>query len=372
MLKIKKSGAELSRIVQIGARLKQLSGESGQEYLPLNRGVNMVTPIDLRPVVAEVDFNGEAIQVYPPGAGFARLRQAIADRFFAGSTEADRILITAGGMNGLDLIFQTLDVQKILLPAHHWGSYNHILTIRGVAGDTYGSHAELENRLLELAGCAVLICDPGNPLGEKYDDREQFRLLRRLNDAGVAVIFDSPYRRLFTDEADDYYAQLTQLPGVVICESFSKSLGLSGQRIGFIHSMDEALNRELAIRLMYCTNGVNGFAQELVYRLLTTEVGREEVLRFQERTRREIAQNIAFLRERGLLAEEFYTESEPEGLFAVVRCTEQELLAHRIGSVSLAFFTRTDKERAGRYARICVSFPHAKFAEYFLPVKPTI
>ena len=46
-MKINKSGAALSRIVQIGETLKELSRKNGKEYLPLNRGVNQVVNIDL-------------------------------------------------------------------------------------------------------------------------------------------------------------------------------------------------------------------------------------------------------------------------------------------------------------------------------------
>ena len=45
-MKINKSGAALSRIVQIGETLKELSRKNGKEYLPLNRGVNQVVNID--------------------------------------------------------------------------------------------------------------------------------------------------------------------------------------------------------------------------------------------------------------------------------------------------------------------------------------
>ena len=70
-MKINKSGAVLSRIVQIGETLKELSRENGKEYLPLNRGVNQVVNIDLTEVVKSIDFNSPDIQVYPHGAGFA-------------------------------------------------------------------------------------------------------------------------------------------------------------------------------------------------------------------------------------------------------------------------------------------------------------
>lgn len=364
-MKIRKSGASLSRIVQIGQKLKRLTVETGQEYLPLNRGVNQVVPIDLNRVVPELNFNTDAMQVYPPSQGIYKLRQAINETYFCGHSTPDNILITCGGMNGLDLVVQTLDVGKLYLPAYYWGSYTHILKIRGMEAGSYLSQSDLPELLPELKRNAVLICDPGNPLGEKYDDDAQFELVKLLNDNGVVVVFDCPYRRMFADSEDGYYSRLMQLQNVVITESFSKSLGLSGQRLGFVHSTDTEFNEELHIRLMYCTNGINVFAQQLVHHLLTGETGRQVVREFKERTVSEIEKNVNYLRDRGLLAIEFYENAVPHGLFAVINLSEDELLKYRIGSVSLSFFTKTAPEYTSRFARISVSVPHDRFVRYF-------
>ncbi|MFI3294946.1 MAG: pyridoxal phosphate-dependent aminotransferase, partial [Rikenellaceae bacterium] len=260
-MEIKKSGATLSKIVQIGEKLKRLTAENGQEYLPLNRGVNAVVNINLQPVAEQLDFNSNAMQVYPAGRGLPELREAINQEYFSGKSSADNLLITAGGMNALDLIVQAVDMEKLFLPVYYWGCYFQMLTVRGVGNAEYYAQSELYDRIDELKGNAVLICDPGNPLGEKYDDEEQFRLIKTLSDAGITVFFDSPYRRIFFDGDDTYYARLMELENVVITESFSKSVGLSGQRLGFIHTTNRELYNELEIRLMYCTNGINAFAQ---------------------------------------------------------------------------------------------------------------
>ncbi|MEG0601852.1 MAG: pyridoxal phosphate-dependent aminotransferase [Mucinivorans sp.] len=368
-MKIKKSGAALSKIVQIGEKLKALTAQTGKEYLPLNRGVNSVVPIDLASVAKGLDFNSTAMQVYPPGAGFPALREAINQEYFLGQSSKDNILVTAGGMNALDLIIQTVDIKKLYLPIYYWGCYFHLLTIRGVGNGEYRAQSDLYSMIEELKGSGVLICDPGNPLGEKYDDQELFRLVKTLSDAGVVVFFDSPYRRIFLDGTDDFYARLIKLENVIITESFSKSVGLSGQRLGFIHTTDRAVHDEAEIRLMYCTNGVNAFAQQAVLSLLTSSEGRKAASDFKIATRRDIALNIEYLSTQGLLAKEFYSTSTPRGIFAVVNKTEQELLDHCIGSVSLSFFTKSDKERASRYARICVSVPHVQFVEFFSRIK---
>ncbi len=368
-MQVNKSGATLSKIVQIGEKLKKLSAETGQEYLPLNRGVNAVVNIDLKPVVANMDFNSNDIQVYPPGPGFPALRQAINNEYFGGKSSADNILVTAGGMNALDLVVQAVGMKKLYLPIYYWGCYFQMLTVRNIGNAEYYAQGDLESMIPELQGNAVLICDPGNPLGEKYDDEAQFALIKRLSDAGISVFFDSPYRRIFFGPEDTYYQRLLELPNVVITESFSKSVGLSGQRLGFIHTTDKTLHDELEVRLMYCTNGVNAFAQQLVLRLLTTPEGIKASNDFKEATKRDIALNIEYLRKRGLLATEFYPTSVPKGIFVIVKRTEEELLDHRIGSVALTFFTKSQKEKAAAYARICVSAPHDKFVRFFDAVK---
>ena len=366
-MKIKSGGVALSRIVAIGENLAARSAETGVEYLRLNRGINAVVPIDLSEVIPTIDFNTPQMQTYAPGRGFAGLRDAISDEYFGGLASRDELLIVPGAMNGLDLLVQSLDIERLWLPVYYWGCFFKQLHLRGVRRSAYESLDRLEAAIPSLRGSGVLICDPGNPLGQKYDDERLLALLGKLNDAGVAVLFDSPYRRVFRDRTDTLYRRILPMENVVIVESFSKSMGLSGQRIGFIRTASRELYEELEKRAMYTNNGVNAFAQTLVLQLLTTEAGRRAVSCFKEATARDIARNIAYLERRGLLAGEFYGESVPEGIFAIVGRTESQLLEHRIGSVSLDFFTRDESlaAYASRFSRICVSVPHAKFTEFF-------
>jgi len=86
-MKINKSGAKYSAIVGIGERIKNISKETGEEFLLLNRGVNSVCNIDLNEVVKEIDFNTKDMQVYPPSQGKIELRKAINQHYF-GKVEA--------------------------------------------------------------------------------------------------------------------------------------------------------------------------------------------------------------------------------------------------------------------------------------------
>jgi aspartate aminotransferase len=372
-MEIKKSGATFSSIVGIGAKVKKLSEETGVEYLFLNRGVNAVCSIDLTEVVKLIDFNSVRIQVYPPNTGTVELRTAINEEYFAGKSAIGNISITPGGMPAIDLPVQILNLDTVYFSKFFWGSYAKLCTIRGVKSDTYEDLGSFVKFVKELRSTetvtpkkfAVLLCDPNNPIGDKMDDAEMMGHVEALNSMGVIVIFDSPYRRIFNDSSDTFFQQLYELENVIIAESFSKAMGLSGQRIGFIHSRNKEFNDELNIRILYAFNGVNAFAQELVWKLLTSPEGKKAVNDFKKKTVEDIGKNIKYLHDNNLLVEKLYAHSKPVGIFSVVNISEEELLKNRIGSVSMVYFTNNKNEEAKATSRICVSAPHEKFKLYF-------
>ena len=363
-MKIKISGAQYSKITAIGEKVRKMERESGEKYLYLNQGVNSVVPINLNEVVKSIDFNTRDIQVYAPMKGQLGLKKRISHEYFGDKADLDNILISNGGMSGLDLIFQSIDVDKVFVPAYFWGSYFNILKLRNMVGDFYEDFAEIEADVALYKNSAVVICDPNNPIGDKFDDHRLMSIIRALNNVGCTVIIDSPDRKIFHNN-DYFFEQLAPMENAIIVESFSKSLGLSGQRIGFIYTSNKELNTELSIRLMYSTNGVNGFAQLLVEKLFSTTEGRMAIQEFKRKTTCAIQKNIKYLQNKGLLAEEYYQNSEPEGIFVIANKSEEELLKHRIASVSLAFFTRKYKDKAANYTRICISVPHEDFVKYF-------
>jgi aspartate/methionine/tyrosine aminotransferase len=364
-MKINTSGAKFSAIVKIGQELRELSQKTGEEYLYLNRGINQVVNIDLSKIVPMIDFNSAGIQYYPHAKGLPILRDAVNNEFFNGKTSSENIFITGGGMHALYLLFQTLNIKKVYSNSFYWGAYSNVLKITGKKQLFYNDFDSILNKPKTFKGSALIICDPNNPTGSKTDDEKLFEVLEVLKHNKTTVIWDGPYRRLFYDRTDDLYERLLAYENVIITESFSKSIGLSGQRIGFMHAKDPALNEEFGIRLLYSGNGINAFAQLLVEKLLTTEEGKNASNAFKEKTAGDIAENIVFLKEKGILAEEFYQGRTPVGIFVIVNKSYEELKEKRIGSVPLNYFTKRDDIDVEKYTRICVSVPKVKFRNFF-------
>ena len=364
-MKTKHSGAKYSAIVSIGEKLAKLERETGEKYLRLNRGIPAVTNIDLSEIIPLIDFNSPEIQVYPPNSGHYKLKKAINKYYFQGQTTEEHIYVTAGGMSALDLVFRTIDTKEVILPEFYWGAYVNTLKINKKDYGFYSSFEELLGKKDELKNSAVLVCDPNNPIGNKYDDQMLLDMVSELNNNGTTIIWDSPYRKLFYEEDDSFYAQLMQFENVIIVESFSKSMGLSGQRLGFVHTTNTEFNTELNINILYVTNGINGFAQVLVEKLLSTAQGQKAAKTFRQQTIADMQLNIAYLKEKGFLADEFYQSSTPVGIFTVVNMSEEALLKHKIGSVGLYYFTQTSKALGKKYARLCIAVPHTELKKYF-------
>ena len=362
-MKTKHSGAKYSAIVGIGEKLSKLEKTTGNKYLKLNRGLPSVTNIDLSEIIPLIDLNSTRIKVYPQNSGLPELKSAINKSFFNNEIEEENVFVTAGGMNALDLIFKTLDCEKVFLPEFYWGAYANIMKINKVENDTYFSFDELKD--FKHENSAVIICDPNNPIGNKYDDKMLLELVENLNNNNVTVIWDSPYRKLFYEEGDNFYSKLSKFENVIIAESFSKSIGLSGQRLGFVHSLNKEFNTEFNINLLYVTNGINAFAQVLVENILVTPQGKTAAKNFRSKTIEDMNKNIGLLRSKGLLAEHFYQDSTPVGIFVIVNKSEEELLESKIGSVGLSYFTKTSKDFAKEYSRICIAVPSNEFKIYF-------
>ena len=365
MIKTNKSGAKYSAIVAISEKLKKQKSE-GKDILFLNRGINAVENIDLSEIISQIDFNSNDIQVYPPNKGRLALRTAINKSFFHNKADIENIFLSNGSMSALDLIFKTIDIEKVWLSNFYWGAYVNALKINSINYDFYDDLGFVENNIEKFKAGAVVICDPNNPIGNKQDDDYLLNIIKKLHQEGIVVIWDSPYRKLFYEWEDDaFYTKLIKFDNVIISESFSKSVGLSGQRIGFVHSTSKQFNEELNIKLLYATNGINAFSQVLIEKLLSTDEGSKVVSDFKKKTTNDISKNIQYLIDKHLLAAEFYQNSKPLGIFVIANKSYDELLKYGIGSVPFSYFTTMPEEQANKYSRICVSVPHVEFVRFF-------
>ena len=353
-IKVNKTPATYSSIVKIGEMVSNKEKETNQEYLKLHRGVMDVTTIDLNTIVSKIDFNSKKMQQYGGNDGDSTLINTIKENFHLNE---HHLLIVPGGMASLDLTINSLDETEFWVPKYHWGSWNKILKTHNKNINTFDDF-KIEDFKPESG--VVMLCYPSNPTGFSPTLENLKIFLDYTKERGITTILDLPYYYLFNPNHSKIYDLFHD--NVIVVSSFSKSIGLSGFRVGYIATKSKELYEDMRIRSLYKYNSISTPAQFIINELFTTNVGKTQVDNYKWETYHNIKLNIEWLKLSGLLFEE-YGNNTPIGPFAIVNKSFEELLEHKISSVPLSKFCLENVNN--NYSRISVAVPHKKFVTYF-------
>ena len=209
----------------------------------------------------------DGIHGYTSSVGDYAARKAVSDRL-EGFTP-DRIFMTCGAAASLCSSFAaviTPETNEIIVPVPFFPEYTVFISSAGgtpvyvrCKEKTFDLDPEEIEKHISPRTAAVLINSPNNPSGAVYTRSSLERLGQILSRAGhtIYIISDEPYREI------SYGAQVTYIPSVyrntIICYSYSKSLALPGERIGYVGVYPLADQAER----LYCA--VAGGARSLGY-----------------------------------------------------------------------------------------------------------
>lgn len=215
---------------------------------------------------------------YMSNAGFEDVRQTIAEslnRRFDTKFSAKNLIMTVGAASGLNVILKTIlnPGEEVIVFAPYfleYGAYvrNYDGILVEVSPDTttfQPNLAEFEQRITPKTR-AVIVNTPHNPTGVVYSE-ETIKKLSAILEAKqkefgtvIYLISDEPYRELAYDGVEVPY--LTKYyNNTVVGYSYSKSLSLPGERIGYLVIPDDADGSEelisaatIANRTLGCVN----------------------------------------------------------------------------------------------------------------------
>ena len=197
------------------------------------------------------DTDSLAVHGYTSAVGDYGMRQAIADdlnaRYCAGAAAED-FFIMAGAAPELVAVFRALAVpgSEILAVAPYFPEYKPFAEGAGFAfkvvpPDVPDFQIKLEavEAMLTEKTQAIILNSPNNPSGVVYT-REVLTALadllsRKSEEFGhpIYVISDEPYRELAYGVEVPFLPLI--YPNTIVCYSYSKSLSLPGERIGYVY-----------------------------------------------------------------------------------------------------------------------------------------
>lgn len=201
--------------------------------------------------------------------GQENLRGAIAKQY--PNADPENFVITNGASEALDLVFRAIarrssDKKKVLLARPYYYSYPFIIKFVGL--DPVYTELNSEGRI-DIADfnkkikqcCAVLINSPSNPTG-RIESVETLKAIERITKKlGVYVISDEVYKDMIY-ERENY---LIKGKNVVTINSFSKTFGMCGFRVGYLYSPDKKIARDVVEMKVHTSMNTNILGQEMAY-----------------------------------------------------------------------------------------------------------
>lgn len=264
-------------------------------------------PYEVKNAVISILENQEPQDVhgYMKNAGYDEVREKVAEnlnRRFLMSYDKEDIIMTNGAAGGLNVVLRTLlnPGDEVIAFAPFFTEYrayaeNYGGKLSVVPPDTESFQLNLSAlpKLLGRRTRAVIINNPNNPSGALYPREQLERLGALLQEAEeryerpIYLICDEPYRELVYDGGVVPY-----VPGFlrnsIYLYSFSKTLSIPGERIGYLALRKEVDGYEELMPALVIANRCLGFvnAPSLFQRAIAECLDVRTTLDFYDKNRR--------------------------------------------------------------------------------------
>lgn len=277
MLGLTKRNSTVREMFEEGNRLAALYGSENVFDFSIGNP-NFAAPEKVREATFDVLNNEPSTMVhgYMSNAGYADVREAVSaslNKRFGTDFSAQNIVMTVGAAGSLNVILKTLlnpgDEVIAIAPyfleyGNYVANYDGVLVVVPPNAPDFQPDAEAIGRALTPKTKALIVNSPNNPTGVIYSE-ETIKKIAAVLEAkqkefghAIYILSDEPYRELAYDGAEVPW--LTKFyRNTLVGYSWSKSLSLPGERIGYLIIPTEADDSALIVDAAAIANRVMGF-----------------------------------------------------------------------------------------------------------------
>ena len=276
MKKLLKGNSVIREMFEEGKRLKNIYGEENVFDFSLGNP-NLPPPEEVKKAIIELVEKEEPtfLHGYMSNAGFEDVREKIANSInnkFGTKFNFENIIMTVGAASGLNIVFKAIlnPEDEVIVFAPYFSEYNnYIENYNGIVKVISPNLNNFEPNLNELKEKisnktkAVLINTPNNPTGVVYSEstiKEIFKILKEKEQEfgkQIFLISDEPYRELVYDNREVPYITKYYKDTIVVY-SYSKSLSLPGERIGYVVVPNEIDDSKELVEAITIANRIIG------------------------------------------------------------------------------------------------------------------
>lgn len=288
-----------------GKKLSEIYGEENVFDYSIGNP-NVEPPESIKNIITEI-INGESpnlVHGYMNNSGYEDVRDAISN-FINKKNDLnltrDNIIMTCGAAGGLNIILKTLlnTEDEVITFSPYFGEYNNYvqnfdgkLVIVPTDTETFEPNLEDLSKAINSRTKALIINNPNNPTGVIYSEDVIKGLAKLLNEkqkelgTSIYLISDEPYREIVYDNVQ-VPCLLKYYDNTFIGYSYSKSLSLPGERIGYVVTNTQMDDFEDIISGLNIANRILGFvnAPSLFQRVIAKSLDAEVDVSIYKRNR---------------------------------------------------------------------------------------
>lgn len=279
MKRLVENNSVIREMFEEGKNLRKIYGDENVYDFSLGNP-SVETPEKVNEAIKEILEKEDSLKVhgYMSNSGFEDVRTTIADSInkrFETNFSENNIIMTVGAASALNIIFKSIlnPDDEVIVFAPYFMEYNNyvagydgrVIAISPNTENFMPNLEEFENKITSKTK-AILVNTPNNPTGVIYKEDTIKKIAEIMNrkekEFGheIFLISDEPYRELVYDNIEVPY--LTKYyNNTFIVYSYSKTLSLPGERIGYVvvpNEMEDAENVITAItisnRIIGCVN----------------------------------------------------------------------------------------------------------------------
>ncbi len=238
-------GSEIRRMFEEGARLKKIYGPENVYDFSIGNP-DLEPPVEVVNALKELADNPvPGMHGYMSNNGYESTRQAVAAKRSAESgidIAPDAVCMTPGAASAMNDVLHSIldDGDEVIVTAPFFMEYTGYIenhngkVVIADTDDRFIPHVSAIEEKITPRTKAIIINSPNNPSGVIYSEEFLTELDRMLaaQDHLIHVISDEPYIDLAYD-GRVVPPTLKYIRNLIICFSWSKSLSLPGERIGY-------------------------------------------------------------------------------------------------------------------------------------------
>ena len=298
MKKLVKNNSVIREMFEEGKRLSKIYGEENVYDFSLGNP-NVPAPKEVNEAIVKILETEDSCFVhgYMSNSGYEDVREKIAQNInkkFGTDFKSNNLIMTVGAASGLNIVLKSIlnPEDEVIVFAPYFSEYNNyienydgkVVKISPNLVNFMPNLKEFEEKINEKTK-AVIINTPNNPTGVIYKEDIIIKLADIMNkkqkEVGhpIYLISDEPYRELVYENIEVPYITKYYDNSFVVY-SYSKSLSLPGERIGYVavpNQMEDSKEMidavTIANRIIGCVNAPSLIQRAIPYCLdISTDI----------------------------------------------------------------------------------------------------